>query len=197
MGRGRWRIGVVIGAVAVSCLLLAALVVFVLGPRRGQSFSSVATVGPENGGLMLFSEAFADGEPVPARYTCQGENISPPLAWNDPPQGTRSFALIMEDPDAPAGIWVHWVLYNLPAEMRSLPAGFQPFVESPARFARNSWGRREYGGPCPPSGTHRYVFQLYALDVVLTDDIADKAALLQAMADHVLAYAELTGTYHK
>ncbi len=183
--------------VLLGCLLLMVVLFLLLGPRRGETFSSVTIEQPAVTGFILESPAFVDGQPIPARYTCQGEDISPPLTWSDPPQGTRSFALIMEDPDAPGGIWVHWVIYNIPAEMRSLPADFQAGEDVPIRLARNSWGRQAYGGPCPPSGTHRYVFQLYALDTVLEQEVADKTALLKAMEGHVLAYAELIGTYQK
>lgn len=186
-----------IGAIILACLLLSAIVLFVLGPRRGEPFAEVETTWPESPTFTLQSEALADGQPIPSRYTCQGENISPPLAWSDPPQGTRSFALIMDDPDAPLGVWVHWVVYNIPPETRALPADFRPSEESPVRFAGNGWGRKEYGGPCPPSGTHRYVFQIYALDTTLTQEIPDKAALLQAIEGHVLAHAKLVGVYSK
>lgn len=183
--------------VLVGCLLLIVVLFLLLGPRRGETFSNISAGQPTVAGFFLESPAFVDGQPIPTLYTCQGENISPPLTWGDPPEGTRSFALIMEDPDAPGGTWVHWVIYSLPAEMRSLPADFQPGEEVPIRLARNSWGKRAYGGPCPPAGAHRYVFQLYALDTILEQDIADKTALLKAMEGHVLAYAELMGTYQK
>ena len=146
----------------------------------------------------LTSTAFGQGEPIPRRYTCDGEDISPPLQWSDPPQGTQSFALIADDPDAPMGTWVHWVLYNIPAQARGLPEAVSSDAELPdgSRHGQNSWRRLGYGGPCPPSGTHRYFFKLYALDAQL--DLAagaNKKQLLRAMEGHVLAQAELMGTY--
>jgi len=146
----------------------------------------------------LTSTAFASGEPIPLKYTCDGQDISPPLQWGDPPQNTQSFALIADDPDAPVGTWVHWVLYNLPAETRALPEAVPPDAELPdgSRHGQNSWQRLDYGGPCPPSGTHRYFFKLYALDTVLDLDAgAGKKQVLRAMEGHILAQAEVMGVY--
>jgi hypothetical protein len=146
----------------------------------------------------LTSSAFAPGEPIPRRYTCDGEDISPPLEWGDPPGGTQSFALMCDDVDAPAGTWVHWVLYDLPAGSRGLPEAIPPDAElaDGGRHGENSWGWLGYGGPCPPGGTHRYFFRLYALDTALGLGAgASKEQLLQAMEGHVLAQAELMGTY--
>ena len=146
----------------------------------------------------LTSTAFTPGEPIPRKYTCDGEDISPPLRWSDPPQDTQSFALIDDDPDAPRGTWVHWVLYNLPAETRALPEAVPPDANLPdgSRHGQNTWPRLGYGGPCPPSGTHRYFFKLYALDAVL--DLASGASkkqLLRAMEGHILGQAELMGVH--
>ena len=155
----------------------------------------------EEGQEMLFeltSTAFVHEEPIPVKYTCDGEDISPSLAWTDPPEGTQSFALIMDDPDAPMGTWVHWVLYNLPAETRALSEAIPADAELPdgSRHGKNSWPRLDYGGPCPPGGTHRYFFKLYALDTVLDLDAgATKEEVLQAMEEHILAQVELMGTY--
>ena len=146
----------------------------------------------------LTSTAFTPGEPIPRKYTCDGEDISPPLRWSDPPQNTRSFALIADDPDAPMGTWVHWVLYNLPAETRTLPEAVPPDADLPdgSRHGKNGWPRLGYGGPCPPSGTHRYFFKLYALDTVLELAAgASKKQLLRAMEGHILGQAELMGLY--
>jgi len=146
----------------------------------------------------LASTAFAQGESIPRKYTCDGEDISPPLQWSDPPQDTQSFALIADDPDAPVGTWVHWVLYNLPDETRALPEAVPPDADLPdgSRHGKSSWRRLGYGGPCPPSGTHRYFFKLYALDVVLgLASSASKKQLLQAMEGHILAQTELMGLY--
>lgn len=152
--------------------------------------------------LKLGSPAFAHATEIPARYTCDGEDISPPLTWSGVPQATKSLALIVEDPDAPDPkaprvVWVHWILYNIPPSAtglaeavaaRQLPAG--------TRQGMNSWHRTGYGGPCPPIGRHRYFHRLYALDTLLPDlGNPDKAKLQKAMAGHVLAQAELMGTY--
>jgi Raf kinase inhibitor-like YbhB/YbcL family protein len=154
--------------------------------------------GDQAMGFILSSTAFAEGDPIPQIYSCDGEDISPPMQWTDPPEGTLSFALIADDPDAPAGTWVHWVLYNLPADTHSLPEAFPSDAElsDGSKNGENSWGRLGYGGPCPPGGTHRYFFKLYALDLIL--DLAagpTKEQLLQAMEGHILAESELMGTY--
>ena len=148
----------------------------------------------------LTSTAFAPAQQIPSKYTCNGENVSPPLRWSDPPPDTQSLALICDDPDAPAGTWVHWVLYNLPAKTRALLETVPANADLPdgSRHGKNSGGRLGYSGPCPPSGTHRYFFKLYALDTVLgLASGADKSQLLQAMQGHILAQTELMGTYKK
>lgn len=166
------------------------------------TMKSEATIEPEEGGppmeFALSSPAFSEGDPIPERYSCDGEDISPPLQWTDPPEDTLSFALIADDPDAPVGNWVHWVLYNLPVETRSIPEAFPSDAEFPdgTKSGENSWKRLGYGGPCPPSGTHRYFFTLFALDAIL--DMAPGATkdqLLQAMEEHILAEIDLMGTY--
>ena len=165
------------------------------------------TNGPGKGGdtmaLQLTSTAFtADGD-MPRRLTCQGEDLSPSLAWSDAPAGTKSFALIVDDPDAPdpaapQRTWVHWVAYNLPADVAALEEGASAKLPSGGVDGRNDWGRTGYGGPCPPVGRHRYFHKLYALDTVLpAGDPLDKAMLERAMDGHVLARAELVGTYQK
>jgi Raf kinase inhibitor-like YbhB/YbcL family protein len=150
----------------------------------------------------LTSTAFGQREPIPEKYSCKGEDISPPLAWGDPPAGTQSLALIMDDPDAPGGTWDHWILFNISPEMRELQEN-QPItgknVDPEAIFVgNNSWGRADYGGPCPPSGTHRYFFKLYALDTII--DLlpgATKGELLKAIDGHILAQTELMGTFSR
>lgn len=169
----------------------------------GPDASPAAVAEKEGGQAMAFqmtSSAFAQGGVIPRQYTCDGQDVSPPLQWGEPPAGTRSFALIGDDPDAPVGIWVHWVLYNLPAAARSLPEALATDATLPdgSRNGQNSWKRLGYGGPCPPSGTHRYFFKLYALDTVL--DIksgANKQQLLTAMEGHILGQAELMGVYSR
>lgn len=152
--------------------------------------------------LTLSSSAFQPGGSIPAACTCEGANRSPPLSWNGLPPGTKSLALIVDDPDAPDPAaprmtWVHWVLYNLPPDYSGLPEGVAA-LPAGAREGVNDWKRTGYGGPCPPIGRHRYFHKLYALDAMLPDlDRPDKARLEQAMQAHVLAQAELIGTYQK
>lgn len=156
--------------------------------------------GEETMAFNLTSSAFAPGDSIPKQYSCDGDDTSPPLTWGDPPANTQAFALIMDDPDAPVGTWVHWVLYDLPPQTRSLDAGVPPTAELPdgARHGKNSWKRFGYGGPCPPGGTHRYFFKLYALDAPLGLPAgATKKEVTQAMQGHILAQAELMGTYRR
>jgi Raf kinase inhibitor-like YbhB/YbcL family protein len=150
--------------------------------------------------FKLTSSAFAEGQPIPSLHTCEGRDISPPLAWTAPPEGTRSLTLVCDDPDAPMGTWDHWVLFNLPASTRELPENMapEPVLALGERHGRNSWGRIGYGGPCPPSGTHRYFFRLYALDATLEPKPgATKAQVETAMRGHILAQTQLMGTYRK
>lgn len=145
--------------------------------------------------LAIGSPAFADGQPIPAKFTADGANLSPALAIASPPPGTACYALIVDDPDAPMGTWVHWVAWNIPAGTTAIPEGRLP---TGSVEGRNSWGRTGYGGPSPPSGTHHYHFKLYALDRPLElPRTADKAALIDAMEGRVLARAQLTGTYRR
>ena len=152
--------------------------------------------------MTLTSPAFEDGGPIPARYTCDDADVSPPLHWSGLPAGTRSLALIVDDPDAPDPaapkmVWVHWVLYNLPADTPGLPEAIDPADLPPGTGqGLNDWQRTGYGGPCPPIGRHRYFFKLYALDTLLPDlGTPTKAELLQAMQGHILGEAVLVGTY--
>ena len=150
--------------------------------------------------FKLTSPAFQDGGEIPKKYTCDGKDISPPLRWSHVPQGTQSFALIAEDPDAPAKTWIHWVVYNLPPVLDSLPEGI-PRLEQLANNelqGMTDFGRVGYGGPCPPQGTHRYFFKLVALDKMLNLGVgASKGQLVKAMQGHVLAEAELVGRYQR
>jgi Raf kinase inhibitor-like YbhB/YbcL family protein len=148
--------------------------------------------------MQLTSSAFGESENIPKRYTDDGENVSPPLRWSGAPDGTKSFALICDDPDAPRGTWVHWVLYNLPADKNELAESVPAREELPngARQGKNDFGKIGYGGPAPPSGTHRYYFKLYALDTVLNLPAgATKQKLEQAMKGHILTRGELMGNY--
>ena len=150
--------------------------------------------------FTLTCPAFTDGAAIPAVYTCEGRDVSPPLAWTEPPSGTKSFALISDDPDAPGKTWVHWVVYDLPAAARALPEAYPPDDERPdgTRQGMTDFGRIGYGGPCPPSGTHRYEFRLYALDARLALPAgAVKSQVETAMQGHVLAQARLLGTYRR
>lgn len=167
-----------------------------------QSASSSTTAAPAAQPFALTSAAFQANALIPARYTCNGENVSPALAWGAPPAGTQSLALVMDDPDAVkvAGhVWDHWLLFNLPASARSLAEAVPAQDELPdgSRHGRNSFGKLSYGGPCPPSGpAHTYRFVLYALDRGLDQKPgATKDELLKAIAGHTLAQAELDGRY--
>jgi Raf kinase inhibitor-like YbhB/YbcL family protein len=154
--------------------------------------------------LILTSTAFLHEGAIPARFTCSSEDISPALNWSGIPAGTQSLALIVDDPDAPDPaaprmIWIHWVLYNLPADSQGLPeAVSQTKLPPGTREGINDWKRTGYGGPCPPIGRHRYFFKLYALDTLLPDlQDPTKQRLEQAMQGHILEQAELMGTYQK
>ncbi len=152
--------------------------------------------------LEIRSPAFAHQGEIPARYTCDGEDIAPPLEWHGVPEGAHSLVLIVDDPDAPdpaapQRVWVHWVLYNLSPDSPGLPEGGEPLPVG-AVSGLNDWNRTGYGGPCPPIGRHRYFFKLYALDTVLPDlGTPTKAKLERAMIGHVLDEAVLMGTYQR
>jgi Raf kinase inhibitor-like YbhB/YbcL family protein len=149
--------------------------------------------------LQLSSTAFRDGQPIPPKHTCDGKDVSPDLAWSDAPRGTNSFSLIADDPDAPAGTWVHWVIYELPGDARWLPAGVpqDPVLSNGARQGMNDFGKIGYNGPCPPRGpAHRYFFKLYALNSHTgLKSGASKDELERAMKGHVLGQATLTGKF--
>ena len=149
----------------------------------------------------LTSSALSAGGDIQRKFTCDGPDVSPPLSWGEPPAGTQSISLIMDDPDAPAGTWVHWVLYDLPATTRELPEGVpkEQELKNGARQGHNDFGRIGYGGPCPPPGRpHRYLFKLYALDAKTNLKAgATKADLEKAMRGHILAQAELMGRYKR
>ncbi len=160
------------------------------------------TVIPQKGNEMMKIESsvLKEGDMIPEKYTCDGDDISPPLKWSDIPQNTVSLALICDDPDAPAGTWVHWVIFNLPAQT----SGLKEFVPTEKKLpdgslqGTNDFRKIGYGGPCPPSGTHRYYFKLYALDTKLELDAgATKWQLVQAMKGHILAEAQLMGKYKR
>ncbi len=151
--------------------------------------------------LELTSPVFNQGLEIPKTYSCQGENVSPQLDWKGVPEGTRSFVLINDDPDAPMGIWVHWVVYDMPASLRSLPEGIEKknVLADGSKQGMTDFGRVGYGGPCPPPGSyHRYFFKLYALDIVLNIDPGKtKDEVLKAIGGHVLGQAELMGKFKR
>lgn len=150
--------------------------------------------------LTVKSTAFSHGGMIPSKYTCDGMDISPPLSWSKGPEGTKSYALISDDPDAPMGTWVHWVLYNLSADVTSLPEDLQKtkILDKGVLQGKNDFGKYGYGGPCPPGGTHRYFFKVYALDIVIDAGAGlTKKQLLKEMDKHILAQGELVGKYSR
>ncbi len=150
--------------------------------------------------MQLISPVFSNEGTIPAPYTCDGDDLSPPLRWDDVPAGTQSFALICDDPDAPGGTFVHWVVFNLSPEQRSLPEGVPADRTLPegGLQGKNDFGKIGYGGPCPPRGTHRYFFKLYALDRPLAlSPGASKPQVAAALQGHVLATAEVVGRYQR
>lgn len=154
------------------------------------------------GGKMIIKSAdFKEGGEIPKKFTCEGEDISPELEWENVPEGTKSFALICDDPDAPVGVWVHWVIYNIPSNFRKLERNVPKVskLENGILQGKNSWPRIGYNGPCPPPGKpHRYYFKLYALDTILNlKEGATKEELLNAMKGHILAEAQTMGTYRR
>src|SRR5215467_7352476 len=164
------------------------------------SFLGATPPAQIQGGTMKMSSAsFSAGEMIPKKFTCDGPDASPKLNWTEPPAKTQSFALIMDDPDAPAGTWVHWVLFDLPADARELAEGVakQEQLSSGARQGRNDFGKIGYGGPCPPPGNpHRYFFKLYALNAKLNLKAgATKADVEDGIKEHILAHAEMIGKY--
>lgn len=162
-------------------------------------FSKAAPAKGTDLAFQVASAAFSAGQMIPKQFTCDGDDVSPELSWKDAPAGAKSFALIMDDPDAPAGTWVHWVLYNLPANAKELPEGVAKQEQLPdgSVQGRNDFRKIGYGGPCPPAGKpHRYFFKLYALDGKLDLKAgASKADVERAMKGHVLGGAHLIGRY--
>lgn len=145
--------------------------------------------------IKLESEAFAEGDTIPVKYTCDGEDTSPDLSWSNDPVGTKSFVLIMDDPDAPGGTWDHWIVFNIPPTTKSVQEGQEPTGTK----GKNSWGNLGYGGPCPPSGTHRYFFIIYALDLdsLSLAEGATKSEVETSMEGHILDQASLMGRYQR
>ncbi len=157
-------------------------------------------IGGKAMAMDIKSSAFDQEGMIPSEYSCDGSDVSPPLSWTDPPENTQSFALICDDPDAPMGTWVHWVVYNIPSSKREMDKGFVKDKElsDGTRQGISDFRRVGYGGPCPPGGTHRYYFKLYALDTILNlESGATKKELLKAMEGHQLAEAVLMGRYKR
>ena len=178
-------------------LVLLACLCFFEGATNGVY---AKTRGGAKMAITITSTAFAEGGMIPRDYTCDGKDISPPLAWAGAPEGTKSLAIICDDPDAPVGTWVHWVLYNLPAIVNELPQGVKSdkVLENGAKHGMNDFRKLGYGGPCPPGGTHRYYFKIYALDTELTQEPGlTKAELLKAIKGHILAEGQLMGRYKR
>jgi Raf kinase inhibitor-like YbhB/YbcL family protein len=182
--------------VKTKCFIAAQLALF------GLIMSSSA--GEMNTIMQLRSSSFKNLKSIPKKFTCDGEDLSPPIEWSGVPNGTKSFVLIVDDPDAPDPTnpkmtWVHWVIYNIPAAVRALPEGVQKKdLPEGTLQGLNDWKRAGYGGPCPPIGEHRYFHKLYALDTVLPDfKQPTKAKLEKAMEGHILSKTELTGVYQR
>lgn len=147
--------------------------------------------------LKVMSHSFKEGEEIPVLFTCDGQDISPHLMWEKGPEGTRGYVMIMDDPDAPKGTWVHWVVFNISSTVTKFDQG-SDLQLADAVMGKNSWGKNQYGGPCPPSGTHRYYFKIYALDTQLDlDESAAKEDVISAMKGHVVAQGSLMGRYSK
>jgi Raf kinase inhibitor-like YbhB/YbcL family protein len=165
-------------------------------------FQSIISLNILKGGniMELKSSAFDEGAMIPEKYTCDDIDISPPLNWTSGPQGTKTYAIICDDPDAPMGTWVHWVIYNLPENQNELSEDVPPVENLPsgAKQGRNDFGKIGYGGPCPPGGIHRYFFKIYALSEELNVDAGvTKSELLKEMEGHLLSEGQLMGRYKR
>lgn len=179
-----------------SALLLICISIFSGCAQQQPELKGQLIQTYNNNTMNLTSIAFANNTNIPSTYTCDGKNINPPLAWSGMPSNTQSLALIVDDPDAPSGDWVHWLLWNIPPTTTSIPERFSP--ASPIVEGTTSFSQAAYGGPCPPSGVHRYHFKLYALDATLTlPSTATKEELLQAMQGHILEQSDLVGLYQR
>ncbi len=151
-------------------------------------------------GIKITSPSFQEGVMIPAKYTCDGIDISPPLKWSNVPEHTKSLALICDDPDAPMGDWVHWVVFNIPATATGLPENVPPHkvLDNGAKHGLNDFRKFGYGGPCPPSGIHRYFFKIFALDILIDlSSGATKGDLLKAMKGHILSDGQLMAKYKR
>ncbi len=186
--------------VVALALIIALAASGMIGGPIGPQQTSTPTMTEFRTGITLTSPAFENQGRIPSNYTCDGEDVSPPLMWVSVLEKTRTYALILDDLDAPLGVFTHWVIFNIPATENSLPEKVPPFgtLSNGAIQGRNGFGNVGYGGPCPPVGSHRYVFHLYALDILLDlQPGITKQDLLKAMEGHVLAEAELVAIYSK
>jgi Raf kinase inhibitor-like YbhB/YbcL family protein len=186
----------------IRLLFLYIILVWLLSSCENKSNSQHKKVSQENNinkTIKLSSTAFKEGEMIPSKYTCDGENISPPIKWENLPTNTKSIALITDDPDAPAGTWVHWIIYNIKSDIKELSEKLPSDKQIPngAKQGITSFNKTGYGGPCPPNGAHRYYFKVYALDTEIITDELKKDDLLKAMEGHILAQGELMGKYQR
>ncbi len=172
-----------------SKYFLLLILIFIVSCEQQKQIETIVVID-----MKLTSPAFTHNGAIPSEYTCDGADLSPQLVISDVPANAKSLALVMDDPDAPVGTWDHWVVFNMPVSTEEIPKGTEP----KGTAGKNSWGRTGYGGPCPPSGTHRYFFKLYALDATLNlPEGATKKDLERAMQGHIIAQAQLMGTYKR
>lgn len=177
---------------AIMKKIILTIIIFAVGAAV---WLAVSQTSQQAISMKLTSSAFLHNSEIPSKYTCDGENINPPLGISGVPEGAKSVALISDDPDAPAGTWVHWTLWNISTATAEIPENSAP---EGAIEGKTSFGKLGYGGPCPPSGTHRYFFKLYALDTIVNlDSSASKEDVLSAIEGHILDQAELIGTYRR
>jgi Raf kinase inhibitor-like YbhB/YbcL family protein len=183
----------------ISSILAASGFLLLGGCSNGSQQPEPTNTTKDPTTMLLSSAAFADGQPIPDKYTCHGQDISPPLQWSGAPSQTKSIALTCEDPDAPSGTFTHWVIFDVPATATSLSEDVSKSATLPngSEQGKNSFGNTGYNGPCPPGGkTHHYIFKIYALDAPITLDAdAAREDLINAMTGHVVAQGKLTGTY--
>jgi hypothetical protein len=184
-----------------AILTLALVTLVLLGCAKAPQPAAPQAAAKENKmDFKVTSTAFKEGQPIPRQHTCDGANVSPPLEWSSAPPTAKTFAIICDDPDAPSGTWVHWVLYNLPGDRIGLVENVPATEKVPGNGLQgtNDFQKIGYGGPCPPSGTHHYFFKLYALDGELSLKAgATKAETLKAMEGHIVAQTQLMGTYRR
>lgn len=188
------------GRTVFSVLIAAAILPFVLSWPAGNDNAGADTRSKGGKSMLIKSSVFKQKGMIPSKYTCDGSNVSPPLEWGNAPEGTKSYALICEDPDAPSGTFTHWVAYDIPADADGLPEKVTADgnILDGMGQGKNSFNQIGYGGPCPPGGTHRYYFKLYALDSNLNlKPGVTKEVLLKAMEGHILAQGELMGRYQR